>query len=201
MGRGKNLTTDIIIAKSKMVHGYKYDYSLVIYKNLKTNINIICNEHGVFEQSPSNHIFNAAGCPKCYGNKKSSTEIFITNAKKFHGDKYDYRLVEYRNNYTKIKIICPDHGIFEQKPNNHLTGQGCLICSGKHTKTTSEFIELAKNVHGDKYDYSLVKYVNNNTKVKIVCKIHGIYEQEPNSHISGKRECPSCKKSKGENLL
>ena len=94
-----------------------------------------------------------------------TTEDFIKKAKAVHGDKYDYSLVEYKNSRIKVKIICPIHGIFEQAPGNHLLGAGCPDCSGRKRSTTEEFIQRARAIHGDKYDYSLVDYKNNKTKI------------------------------------
>ena len=128
--------------------------------------------------------------------KLKTTAQFIQDARKIHGDKYDYSMVEYVNNRIKIKIICPKHGCFNQDPSNHLAGKGCTGCKGEsisaqRTKTTEQFIQQAKNVHGDKYDYSLVEYVKKDEKVKIICPKHGIFEQIANNHLR-KRGCASC---------
>jgi hypothetical protein len=122
--------------------------------------------------------------------KRLTTEQFIEKAKAVHGDKYDYSLVDYRNAKTKVKIICPEHGSFEQTPNNHLSGNNCPKCSDKKLNT-EEFIEKARNVHGDRYNYSIVVYNNKQTKVKIICPIHGDFEQRPDSHLNG-NGCPHC---------
>lgn len=197
-----SIKSDKFIKKSNEIHGNKYDYSLVDYKNSITKVKILCSEHGVFEQMPSNHIYSKQGCPSCYGNKKITTAEFIKNAINVHGNKYDYSLVDYKNNFTKVKIICQEHGIFEQKPNGHLIQKsGCLKCSGKNLKTTEEFISFAKNIHGDLYDYSLVDYNNSLTNIKIICKKHGIFEQRPDSHICRNHGCPICKNSKGEQII
>jgi hypothetical protein len=166
---------------------------LVDYKNTYTKIKIICPVHGIFEQRTSNHL-RGQGCKQCGGTKKLTTEEFIKKAKTIHGDKYDYNLVDYKNTYTKVKIICPIHGVFKQKPSDHLRNNGCPECSGTKKLTTKEFIEKAKAVHGDKYDYSLVKYKNTKTKVKIICPIHNTFEQRPNSHLKG-FGCPECRQS------
>ena len=126
--------------------------------------------------------------------RKLTTEEFIEKSIKKHGNKYDYSLVKYDGSSTKIKIICPIHGVFEQKSKYHLSGSGCIKC-GIDLKRSSSFIEKAKQIHGDKYDYSLVDYKNNITKVKIICSIHGIFEQTPKSHSIG-RGCPSCSGNK-----
>ena len=119
------------------------------------------------------------------------TEIFIQKAKAVHGNKYDYSLVEYINSATKIKIICPIHGIFEQTPNNHLRKRSCPYCANRDKKDTNWFIQKANAVHGNKYDYSLVEYKNAKEKIKIICPIHGVFEQEPDPHLRG-QGCPKC---------
>jgi len=196
----KKLTQKEFIEKAKQIHGNKYNYNLVKYKNNKTKVKIICPKHGMFEQTPNKHL-SWQGCIICSGSIKLTFKEFINKAKQIHGNKYDYSLVDYKNNKTKIKIICPKHGIFEQIPNAHLNGQGCIICSGRFNYTTKEFIEKAKVVHGDKYDYSLVDYKNNYTKVKIICPKHGIFEQSFKQHISLKHGCPICNESKGERVV
>ena len=194
------MLNNVFIEKAKKIHGEKYDYSLVEYVNSYTNVKIICSKHGVFEQSPNSHL-RKRGCPICgrinMGLKKRNTlNNFIEQAKSIHNDKYDYSLVEYVNNHTKIKIVCPKHGVFEQKPNSHIIGKsGCLICSGKYKSDKNFFIEKAKKIHGEKYDYSLVDYKNNNTKIKIICSEHGVFEQKPNNHLSGQK-CPICNLNK-----
>lgn len=197
----RRLTTEKIIEKFKISHGDKYDYSLVNYINSHTKVKIVCPKHGVFEQSPYNHIGLKQGCPECNGNKKMNTVDFVRKSKNIHGNKYDYSLVEYKNSHTKVKIICPKHGLFEQKPNAHLQRCGCLKCSGKNLKTNDDFINLSKKVHGDEYDYSLVNYKNGKTKVKIICHKHGIFEQTPDLHTNRKHGCPICKSSFGEKLI
>ena len=128
--------------------------------------------------------------------RKLTTEEFVKKAKMVHGEKYDYSLVEYKNNSTKVKIICPIHGIFEQRPNGHLNGRGCSKCSiikngNNKRKTTEEFIVDAYCKHGDRYNYKFVNYKNAKTKVKIICPIHGVFEQTPN-HQSKGNGCKKC---------
>jgi len=124
--------------------------------------------------------------------KRLTTFDFINNSKNVHGEKYDYSLVKYINAKTKVKIICKEHGIFEQNPDNHISkNQGCPICGGTKKSNTKAFIIKAKNNHNNKYDYSLVKYINNKNKVKIICPIHGVFEQTPEKHLIG-QGCPKC---------
>ena len=123
--------------------------------------------------------------------KKLTTEIFIERAKKIHGDKYDYSKVEYKDANTPVHIICPIHGEFWQRPADHLNGRGCIECAGKKKYTKETFIEKAISIHGDKYDYSKVEYVNNKTKVCIICPIHGEFWQKPDKHLQG-HGCTYC---------
>ena len=126
-----------------------------------------------------------------------NTQEFIEEAKKMHGDKYDYSKVEYVNTRRKVCIICPNHGEFWQTASEHLRGQGCPKCAGNKRLTTEGFIHKAKEVHGGKYDYSKVEYVNNHTKVCIICPEHGEFWQEPSSHLNG-NGCPNCNESQME---
>lgn len=191
--------TQDFIVEAKEIHGGKYDYSKVNYKNARTKVCLICPVHGEFWQAPFNHL-QGHGCPKCAGVVGKTTKAFIENAKEIHGDKYDYSNVNYKNNKVPVCIICADHGAFWQKPNDHLMGHGCPKCGRKQstsakTSSTDEFIRKARQVHGDKYCYSNVKYVNSHTKVCIICEEHGEFWQSPNSHLRG-RGCPQCARIK-----
>jgi hypothetical protein len=191
----KTSTTYEFINRSTIIHNNKYDYSLVEYINSQTKVKIICPEHGIFEQLANSHILGS-GCPICTGKLKLTTHGFITRSNIIHNNKYDYSLVEYINTATKVKIICPEHGIFEQTPNGHLSSKGCykcgiMQCTIASKSTKSAFINKANIIHNDKYDYSLVDYFNNKTKVKIICPEHGIFEQKPNNHLYG-QGCPKC---------
>jgi hypothetical protein len=123
---------------------------------------------------------------------------FIEKAKFKHGDKYDYSLVkaDYKRGKDSVKIICPKHGVFEQLGESHLYGCGCNKCAiefraEKVRSNDSDFIKKAKIIHGDIYDYSLVNYKSAIKKVKIICNIHGTFEQRPNDHLN-RHGCPHC---------
>jgi len=121
---------------------------------------------------------------------------FGERAKKVHGDKYDYSRVQYKGARSKVEIVCPDHGPFWQEPRNHLDGHGCSECGairgGKAKHTNASFIERARAVHGDKYDYSRVEYKTSQTPVEIVCPDHGPFFPRPGNHVSRKSGCPQC---------
>jgi hypothetical protein len=182
-------TTDEFIQEAKEIHGDIYDYSKVKYVNCNTKVAIICKEHGEFQKQPLKFLNAKQGCPKCSKNYIPNTSEWIQNAKKIHGDKYDYSKVEYFNSKKNVIISCREHGEFKQIPNNHLRGAGCPICSKSYR--TQEYIQEAKKKHGDKYNYSKVEYVHSQTKIIIICKEHGEFEQTPSSHLQG-RECPKC---------
>ena len=124
--------------------------------------------------------------------RKLTTEEFIEKAREVHGDKYDYSKVRYVNSQTKVCIICPEHGEFWQEANSHLQGSGCSKCCGNNSYTTEEFIEKAREVHGDKYDYSKVEYKGMHKKVCIICPEHGEFWQKPMLHINQRCGCRLC---------
>jgi len=183
------------IIDAQKIHRNKYDYSIVEYKKANVKVKIICSTHGEFEQTPNDHL-SGKGCSKCgklqvADLQRKTSEKFIEEAVQVHGDKYDYSLVNYINNHTNVTIICPTHGNIEQNPNTHLRGHGCSKCFGNTKGNTNKFIEDSYTIHGDKYDYSLVKYINNSTSVTIICKLHGQFKQNPHNHLEGKG-CSQC---------
>lgn len=186
----KKKTLSEFISEARNIHGDKYDYSKVDYKDNHTGIIIICPVHGEFEQTPKSHL-RGQGCPHCAGVAKMNNETFIKKAREVHGDKYDYSKVDYKGNKKEVIIICPVHGEFKQKPNAHLNGHGCPKCSHNQKSDSNEFVKKAKKIHGDKYIYDKVEYVNNKVKVCITCPIHGDFWQKPNSHLGG-CGCPKC---------
>ena len=134
--------------------------------------------------------------------KQLTTKEFIEKVNSKHNYYYDYSKVNYINSITKITIICPIHGEFEQTPGKHLLGQGCPKCKGTTRKTTEQFIKEAKLIHGNKYDYSKTKYgKNNRTPVEIICSKHGSFWQTPVHHLTCRCGCPLCNTSHGEQIL
>lgn len=129
--------------------------------------------------------------------KKLTQKQFLEKANTVHKNKYDYSLVNYVNNSTKITIICPIHGSFLQKPSGHLQSQGCQKCGWvKQTlntrSNTKDFITKSKEVHNNKYIYDKVNYINNSIPVTIICPIHKEFEQSPSKHKMG-QGCPICR--------
>lgn len=196
----KKLTKEEFIEKAQKVHGGKFDYSKVKYTDNATKVCIICPVHGEFYQTPRGHL-NGKGCCKCGIKKRSesrlsNTEEFVRKANAIHGNKYDYSKVKYKRGHENVCIICPEHGEFLQTPHNHLSGSSCPECGINNaaklrTKSIVDFISKANVVHENKYDYSKAEYINNHTKICIICPIHGEFWQMPPSHLNG-HGCPKC---------
>jgi len=124
--------------------------------------------------------------------KKKTTEQFIKEARQVHGNKYDYSKVEYVGNKELVTIICPIHGEVPQRPIDHLRGRGCKYCA-KPVHDTKSFVEKARRIHDDKYDYSKTEYIDNTTLVTITCPIHGDFKKTPNAHLN-KNHPQGCQK-------
>lgn len=196
-GANKTKTTAKFVQEATLKHSGRYDYSKSIYTGKVNELTIICPVHGEFNQKAGVHL-RGHGCPKCgldtIGEKKRSTLAeFLAQARAKHGEKYDYSLVDYRGSHKRITIVCPDHGAFQQLAAVHIyNGAGCPACVGLERYDADEFIRRSKEMHGDKYDYSLVDYVNAKTKVEIICPKHGPFLQPPHHHMKGVG-CPGCK--------
>jgi hypothetical protein len=204
--------TELFIEKAIKIHGYKYDYSKVKYINNRIGIIIICNKHDVikeFIQIPGNHL-KGHGCKYCKQFKlsnifKKTNEQFINECNNKYNNLYDYSKVKYINNKKKVIIICNLHGEFTKSPCKFLSGEGCQKCSinnisNKFKKDTYIFIKQANIVHNSKYDYTNINYINNRTKINIICSKHGIFEQTPDNHLkyNGCTKCVSNQFSKSQ---
>ena len=187
------------------VHGNRYDYSKTVYVKSDLDVIITCKIHGDFKQKPFAHL-NGCGCNKCgielvTEKSKCTNEEFIKKAAQIHNkdfSKIDYSFCQYTMNKKPVKLRCIKHDlIFKQAPSTHLSGKGgCQECKKESTssflsKTQTGFLSDALKVHGDDYDYSLVKYRNSKEKIDIICKVHGVFKQKPNDHLSG-HGCNKC---------
>lgn len=202
------LTQEEFNQKVKFVHGDKYDYSEtdICERDEKNRVKIICPKHGEFWQRMDSHL-HGLGCKKCASDNIRFTKAdFIKRARKIHGDKADYSEVIYKGYEEKVKIKCNVCGeYFYVTPHSHLQNYGCPKCKKKylhnlHVKTTEQVISDFKEKHGDKYDYSLMDYINGKQKIKIICPKHGVFEMTPKEHIHG-HGCPHCNDSKLENNI
>lgn len=182
--------TNTFIEKAKLIHGDRYDYHSTEYVSFHSKLAIVCNVHGSFLQAPAKHLYGG-GCAGCAGRKTSSD--FVKLAKDVHGDRYVYDRCEYKNPVTRVTLICKTHGEFQQLPREHIRGAGCRKCSGL-SLTTEEFISEARQQHGDRYDYSQVKYKLADDKIIIGCHRHGNFQQVAWAHKKG-RGCPKCSRN------
>jgi len=166
------------------------------YNGIKKPITLYCNKHEEYYTIIAETLLYGCHCPKCSG--RLDTKEFIKRAHEVHGEKYDYSKVEYKSPKIDVCIICPKHGEFWQKPSNHLRGNGCSECKKdsikkKNSMPMDEFIKRAREIHGDKYDYSKVDLLNRDEKgrVCIICPKHGEFWQVPSEHLNG-HNCPKC---------
>ncbi|MBI2774732.1 hypothetical protein HYX58_01885 [Candidatus Dependentiae bacterium] len=212
------MNTESFIAKAQKIHGNEFSYAQSRFINWKTPLTIECLVHGEFSQWPETHL-KGAGCKRCKGIRASIPKVlecaksFVEKARKVHGDKYDYSKSSYLASDKKIIITCKMHGDFSQVASAHLGGSGCRHCAGilnqanlirgkekpkvrktsniDTAKLTKLFIEKAIKVHGGRYDYKHVVYINNHTKISIICSIHDSFLQSPSLHLAG-AGCKPC---------
>lgn len=213
--RNKGYNTEIFKKLAKKKHGDAYGYDKVLYKGSKQKIKIYCNNcKNYFLQAPVLHL-RGHGC-RCHqigreSGKKFTTEEFVKKAKAVHGDNFDYKETKYINARTKVKIFCNNCKNFVYTvPDSHINKKsGCIKCFNIRTgdrcrSSAKEFVKKAKKIHGNKYDYSLVEYINAKTKVIIKCKnCNSIFTQLPSNHIglSNMNGCPFCQSSSSEKLI
>lgn len=196
----KKITTKEWIEKAKEKHNSYYDYSKSIYISVMEYITITCPIHGDFKQKPRNHIVGS-GCKQCGKNKSGvarrlDKSDFLIRADEKHGKKYIYDKVDYVTTKDIITIVCPIHGDFKQKVENHLRGHDCKQCGNKKRAITQKtandsYIENAKTIHNGLYEYSKTNYTGAKNKVIITCNTHGDFEQVADNHLSG-QGCPKC---------
>ena len=192
-------TKEQFIIDAKKIHCEKKNYDKFVYNGIKIKSTITCKIHGDFIQQPDNHL-QGKGCYECGREKtvqsvRKTSEEFIIRAKEIHNNRYGYENTNYHNAKEKVVITCREHGDFFQSPDSHLSGAGCPECWCDRI-SKEEFVEQARLIHGDKYTYDSVDFLNKNVKVGITCKEHGIFEQLPTNHLKG-NGCPHCVVSVG----
>ena len=203
------ITTEEFIEKARKKHGDTYGYSETKYTHSREEVKIYCKTCEKFFYQRAGHHTDGRGCNDCalrraVETNKLTTEEFIEKSRKEHGDKYGYDKVDYDTTMAEVVIFCKVcNKYFEQKPRVHLQGSGCPICARNSSNaqkrlTTEEFIEKAREKHGDTYGYDKIDYIDSYTEVVIFCKVCNKYfEQKPTNHLN-QHGCPRCKLSKGE---
>lgn len=186
------LGNEVFIEKSILRHLDRYDYSKVEYTKNSEKVKIICKEHGEFIQVAGAHL-RGQGCPSCYtGNKKSNTKEFVEKSTLLHNSLYDYSLVDYKTKREKVKIICLDHGVFEQKASVHLSGHGCPICRNSKLEKylRNKLVELGIDFEQNKrYDdcrnFLPLPFDFYLKDINILIECDGIQHREPIKHFGG----------------
>lgn len=207
----RRLDKQEFIRRSRIIHQDLYDYQLVRLDNLNSIVTIICKEHGPFQQRAFSHL-KGHGCKKCRRGTKTiiqprqyDNNWFVLKAKEIHGSKYNYEHTYYRSSEQDIIVQCPKHGVFTQIARDHLRGHGCPQCGleqlhENNNRSVEEFTRLSCEVHGHRYRYDQVNYVNQDINVEITCPEHGIFTQKPRHHLRG-QGCPQCNISRGHCIL
>lgn len=196
----RKVTNSDFIKKSILKHGNRYDYSDVVIINAAQKVNIICKEHGVFEQTPTNHM-QGRGCPKCArAADKTSLDEFISRSNQKHKKFYDYSLIKQLFGLNKkYKIICPLHGIFEQRAADHLNGFGCVKCKAANLskqKTTSKQKRISQltSIHNN-YQFIIDNDTKVHNKIEVICPIHGSFHATIGNLLHQSSGCPSCSRT------
>ena len=197
-GKNCRITQDEFLSEARKRHGDRYDLSEVVYQGRTKKIKVICKEHGPFYPQAGNFGYLGSGCPECgrelNGSKRRRKEIsYIAEGARVHKGRYSYGKVTRKNGVAMMWVICKVHGRYLQNAQDHLKGIGCMKCA-RPLRDQGTFMERAREVHGDKYDYSKVEYTKALNKVTIICPTHGEFEQTPSSHISAAQGCPMCAK-------
>ena len=212
----KVLTHEQVIQRFKRIHGDKFDYSLCVYKRDNIKIPIICRKHGVFYQTPDAHYRAKFACQECDNEYRKESyripfEIFNQRIITKYGEgSYTIDLDSYNGITKKAIITCNKHHIkFSVFPSEFLREEnniGCKECRNikrqekNSLKYSKVFFERCNKKHYHKYDYSQSKYLTNYIPIKIICPLHGIFQQSPANHVKG-CGCPECKGSYGEQLI
>lgn len=192
----KQLTTEKFIEKSKKIHGDKFDYSEVVYNGIRNKIKIKCKKcNTINTQTPMDNL-QGCGCRTCkYKNILKCGKDIVNIGNKIHKNKYAYPSINLHDKYKNSDVLiikCDIHGNFNQSINSHLQGYGCKKCGiGKNKMSQNEFMEKAKKVHKNKYDYTQTKYDKSNLHLNIICPIHGMFKIIAGEHLNGSG-CKKC---------
>ena len=132
--------------------------------------------------------------------KKLTMNEFLNRAKKLHPE-YDFSLVtEYKDNNTKVPVICHkkdfagrEHGVFMITPANLLKGKGCNKCNGKGFSNDERKV-FCSILYNNKYDYSKSDFSKSKNKTIVICPKHGEFKIDYDHHFNNKIGCKCCSK-------
>jgi len=206
LGVSRRAGVEKFAVKARYQHGELYDYSRVQYVNNKVPVEILCRTHGSFWQKPNHHL-SGRGCPECANDGKRAKNKLLSDLTKegllgrlqVANSLWQYDIASFSGMAKALSCLCPVHGAFSATPNNLLQNSGCIACGhAKHAArmvqrrlTTEEWVASALRVHADTYDYSEAVYVDNATRVAVICRKHGVFHTT-NDHIYQATGCPRC---------
>jgi very-short-patch-repair endonuclease len=192
-------TRETFVRRARKLYGDRFSYDNIKDGGCLNSVVITCGRHGDFTIRANSFLMGRTRCSFCLREEKQRNFIFRAMDK--HGPKFTYDKVEYIDNHHPVHIMCQKHGDFWQKPGSHLGGAGCPSCwQERRKRSTDDFIIAARQIHGDRYDYSLSRYDVINKKILIVCPKHGQFWQLAQNHLAG-NGCPHCVIYKGEDLV
>lgn len=188
----QKVTLEEFKGRSNLAHNYFFDYSNSHFEHTHKKTIIGCPIHGEFSQMVKSHMKGLNGCALCTGKASYTNEQFIFKAKEKYGDLYSYEKTNYINNKSKITITCKLHGDYNIAPGFFLhKTSGCKLCTKSSFINYDYLIKMAA-MHQSKHDYSLVsKNINSNSTIRIICNLHGEFEQNVWIHLK-KMSCPKC---------
>lgn len=204
ISKNVRLTPSNFIERAKKIHGERYGYDISSIRGTSEKVKIICTNHGPFYQNPITHL-KGHGCPKCgqleSRKKPTSLPLVISLCSEIHESFYDYTLVSasYKTLKSEVSIICPMHGIFQQRLSQHIVGRGCSNCGMLKNQvsrkmTRSKFVQKSTDLYPGKYEYFDTRFINWNVPVKISCNLHGVIEVNPRKHLYDGHGCSICTK-------
>ena len=192
----------------------RYDFSKALYTGALQRIqDIICPDHGVFSQYAA-QFRKGRGCPKCGAVQRVKTSRtpaaeYFAKVAEIHADKYDYSGSVFTKMNAKIDVRCPQHGVFSISANHHYyRKQGCGQCEteakrerivqyrhlsaqSKIDNTATTFFDRCRETHDGRYTYPAQEYRGAKEKIRVVCPVHGEFQQAAWAHLSGKG-CFAC---------
>lgn len=181
--RNQKMNIDEFIERANKRHNNRYNYPDNNYINSVTPISIECPEHGLFKQTPGNHL-RGVGCSKCAGNRRLTSDEFIKTANRKHNSLYSYPNLDYKSYDSKIDIMCNKHGVFTQTVRDHLSGRGCPVCNNsKGELRISEILTMNNINYKQQYVFNDLKHkshlrfdfaiFDNNDKIKYLIEYNG----------------------------
>ena len=217
----KRLTKEEFINKAILIHGTQYNYESVVYTYSRTKVDICCSIHGIFQQTPNDHL-NGGGCPKCgvvksANAKRFTFDYFVNTSKDTHkklwGREYIYTDTVFTGTESYVEIKCAQHNTtFKQRAAHHMRGEtGCKQCRyetinphtgkncGKQKLTQEEFITKVLLIHPT-YTFQYSLYIKSAEKITATCPKHGNFLITPNNLLRGKG-CPNCRRSINEEKI